>query len=123
MRHRKLSVRLGRQTAHRKALFKNMTIALFAYGKIKTTEAKAKQVARIASKMITLAMKGDLHSRRQIVAFLNDKEIIKRLYEVIAHQYQSRQPTEPGGRGGYTRIVKLGPRRGDCAPMALLELV
>ncbi len=108
--------KLGRPANQRKALFRNLVTALFAHERIKTTEAKAKEVRILADKLITLAKKGDLHARRQAAAVLNDKEVLKKLFQEIAGRYTERN-------GGYTRILKLGPRRGDAAPMVLLELV
>jgi large subunit ribosomal protein L17 len=123
MRHRQHSVRLGRQTGHRKALLRNLATALFVHGRITTTEAKAKELTRFASKLITLAKKGDLASRRRVLSEVQNKEVVKKLFEIIAVQYQNRQPSDPGGKGGYIRLVKGLPRRGDGAPTAIVELV
>jgi large subunit ribosomal protein L17 len=90
--------------------------SFFAYERIETTESKAKEISGLAEKMITLAKRGDLHSRRQVLSYLMDEEVVKKLFDAIAPKYIDRQ-------GGYTRVLKLGPRRGDAAPMAILELV
>ena len=108
--------RLGRNSSARKALFRSILTSFFAYERIETTEAKAKEISGLAEKMITLAKRGDLHARRQVLSFLMDEEVSKKLFDTIAPKYTDRQ-------GGYTRVYKLGPRRGDAAPMAMLELV
>ena len=123
MRHRQLSVRLGRQTGHRQALLRNLATSLFVHGRIMTTEAKAKELCRFASKLITLAKKGDLSSRRRVLEDIQNKEVTKKLFEIIAVQYQNRQSADSGGKGGYIRIVKGLPRKGDGAPAAIVELV
>lgn len=116
MRHRKVSRRLVSTTEHRLALMRNQVRDLLKHGRITTTLAKAKELRRYAEKMITLAKKGDLASRRRALAFIQDKEVVKKLFSEIREKYLDRP-------GGYTRIVKLGQRRGDCAPMAIVELV
>ncbi len=108
--------KLGRNMGQRKALIRNMVTSLLAHERITTTEAKARAVNRIAEKMITLGKKGDLHSRRQALAYLMEEDVVRKLFETIAPRYKDRQ-------GGYTRILKLGPRRGDGSPMVILELV
>lgn len=108
--------KLGRDSSARKALFRSILTAFFTKERIETTEAKAKEISGMADQMITLAKRGDLHARRQVLAFLVDEEVTKKLFDTIAPKYADRQ-------GGYTRIYKLGPRRGDAAPMAILELV
>lgn len=108
--------KLGRSTSARRALFRSVLTSLFKHERIETTEAKAKEIGALAEKMVTLAKRGDLHARRQIAADLSDQSIIKKLFDEIAPSYKERQ-------GGYTRILKLGPRRGDAAPMVILELV
>jgi len=108
--------KLSRPANQRKALFRNMVTDLFTHEKIRTTEVKAKEVRILADKLITLAKKGDLHSRRQAAAVLNNKDVVRKLFQEIAGRYTERN-------GGYTRILKLEPRRGDAAPMVLLELV
>lgn len=108
--------KLGRNSSARKALFRSIIVALFSQERIQTTETKAKEISGLAEKLITLAKRGDLHARRQVLAAIVDEEVTKKLFEVIAPKYTERP-------GGYTRILKLGNRRGDAAPMAILELV
>jgi large subunit ribosomal protein L17 len=116
MRHQKSGRKLGRDSAHRKALYSNLAGALIEHGRIKTTEAKAKEVRPIVEKMITLGKRGDLHAHRQAVAFLRSKAVAHKLFAEVAPRFADRP-------GGYTRVVKLDPRQGDAAPMAYLELV
>ena len=116
MRHQKAGKKLGRDSAHRKALYANLASALIEHGRIRTTEAKAKAVRPYAEKMITLGKRGDLHAHRQAVAFLRQKPTVHRLFSEIAPRYSERP-------GGYTRIIKLGARQGDAAEMAYIELV
>jgi len=118
MRHRRKGRKLGRDASHRKALFSNMAGSLFEHGRIKTTEAKAKELRPIAEKLITLARKdpGDVAAQRQAVAYPRSKDSVHRLFHEVAPRFTERP-------GGYTRIVKLGPRQGDAAPMAYIELV
>ena len=118
MRHRRAGKKLGRDSAHRKALLANLCVEVIDHERIKTTEAKAKAVKPELEKLITLAKKGDLHARRQAISTLQhpDKGVIYKLFEEIAPRYAERP-------GGYTRIVKLGPRRSDSAEMVFLELV
>ena len=116
MRHQRSGRKLGRDAAHRKALYANLAGALIEHGRIKTTEAKAKEVRPIAEKMITLGKRGDLAAHRQAVAFLRSKSLAHKLFADVAPRFAERD-------GGYTRVVKLGPRHGDAAPMAYLELV
>lgn len=116
MRHRKLSRRLVSTTEHRLALMRNQVRDLLKHGRITTTLAKAKELRRYAEKMITLAKKGDLASRRRALAFIQDKEVVRKLFSEIREKYLDRP-------GGYTRIVRLGQRRGDAAPMVIVELV
>jgi len=108
--------KFGRDSSARKALFKSVLTALFDKERIQTTEAKAKEISGLADKMITLAKRGDLHARRQVLEMIMDETVVKKLFETIAPKYKDRQ-------GGYTRVMKLGPRLGDAAPMAILELV
>ncbi len=116
MRHRKLSRRLVSTTEHRLALMRNQVRDLLKHGRITTTLAKAKELRRYAEKMITLAKKGDLAARRRALAFIQDKEVVRKLFSEIREKYLDRA-------GGYTRIIRLGQRRGDAAPMAIVELV
>ena len=116
MRHQRSGRKLGRDSAHRKALYSNLAGALIEHGRIRTTEAKAKEVRPIVEKMITLGKRGDLHAHRQAVAFLRSKDAAHKLFTEVAPRFAERP-------GGYTRVVKLGPRPGDSAPMAYLELV
>ena len=116
MRHQKKGRKLGRDSAHRKALYSNLAGALIEHGRIRTTEAKAKEVRPIVEKMITLGKRGDVAAHRQAVAFLRSKAVAHTLFADVAPRFADRP-------GGYTRIVKLGPRQGDSARMAYLELV
>jgi large subunit ribosomal protein L17 len=116
MRHHRSGKKLGRDSAHRKALYANLAASLIEHGRIKTTEAKAKAVRPIAEKMITLGRRGDLAARRQALAFLRSQEIVHLLFAEVAPRFADRN-------GGYTRIVKIGPRQGDGAETAYLELV
>jgi large subunit ribosomal protein L17 len=116
MRHQRSGKKLGRDSAHRKALFANLTASLIEHGRIKTTETKAKAVRPIAEKMITLGREGSIHARRQALAYLRTQEVVHKLFSEVAPRFAGRP-------GGYTRIVKLGPRQGDSAPMAYLEFV
>lgn len=108
--------KLGRNTGQRGALLRSSTTALLKHGRIETTEPKAKELSGIVEKMISLGKKGDLHSRRQAAAYLLDESVVKNLFENISPKYAERQ-------GGYTRMIKTGNRRGDAAPMVILELV
>ena len=116
MRHQKRGRKIGRDSAHRKSLYANLTSELIVHGRIRTTLAKAKEVRPVAEQMITLGKRGDLHAHRQAVAFLRQKPTVHRLFAEIAPRYAERP-------GGYTRIIKLGPRLGDAAEMAYIELV
>ena len=116
MRHKVAGRKLGRSTAHRRALYRNLVTDLLGYGKITTTEAKAKEVRGLAEKMITLGKEGGLHSRRQALSFIIDKKVTEKVFTELASRYAQRP-------GGYTRIIKLGPRLGDGAAMVKLELV
>lgn len=116
MRHRKGLRKLNRTSSHRKAMFSNMAASLLIHEQINTTLPKAKEMRRIADKMITLGKRGDLHARRQAFAFLRDEAAVAKLFDVLAARYQDRP-------GGYTRVLKAGFRYGDAAPMAMLELV
>ena len=110
--HRKL----GRPTAHRKSMLRNQTTDLLREGRITTTLTRAKETRRMAEKMITLGKRGDLHARRQVLAYVFDETVVSKLFDEIAPKYADRN-------GGYTRILKLGPRQGDNAEVVFLELV
>lgn len=116
MRHKKFGRALGRSSAHRSAMFRNMVTSLFEHERIVTTREKAKEVRPIAEKMITLAKKGDLHARRQALNFIRSKKIVAKLFDEIGGQFKDRN-------GGYTRIIQTGIRQGDAASMAIIELV
>lgn len=115
MRHNSAGRRLG-TTIHRIAMFRNMVTSFLEHEKITTTDAKAKELRSIAEKMITLGKKGDLHATRQAAAYIRDKKVVTKLFTTIAPRYADRP-------GGYTRIIKLGIRPGDNAPVSILELV
>lgn len=108
--------KLGRRSDHRNAMLRNQVQSLFENGRIETTVTRAKETRRMAEKMITLGKKGDLHSRRRAIAYIYKDEVVDKLFSDIAPKYSDRN-------GGYTRILKLGPRRGDGSEMAILELV
>ena len=108
--------KLGRPTAHRRSMLRNLVTDLFREERIQTTDKRAKEARRVAEKLITLAKRGDLHARRQALAYIYKTETVHKLFEEIAPLYKERN-------GGYTRILKLGPRQGDAAEMAILELV
>ncbi|MDD4199771.1 MAG: 50S ribosomal protein L17 [Eubacteriales bacterium] len=108
--------KLGRDSAHRKAMLRNLVTDLLREGRIQTTEHRAKEARKQAEKMITLGKRGDLHARRQAMAYIFDETVVTKLFEEIAPKYSDRQ-------GGYTRILKLGPRQGDAAEVVFLELV
>ena len=116
MRHRKRSRRLVGKWEHRQALLRNLLMALFLHERIRTTEAKAKELRRLADKMIVLAKRGDLAARRQALSILPNKMVVRKLFSEIKDRYLDRQ-------SGFTRIVRLGPRRGDAAMMVFIELV
>ena len=116
MRHQRTGKKLGRDSSHRRALYANLTAELIEHERIKTTVTKAKAVKPIAEQMITLGRRGDMHARRQAVAFLGSKDIVHKLFAELGPRYAERP-------GGYSRIVRLGPRPGDSAEMVYLELV
>lgn len=116
MRHKIAGKRLGRTTSHRMAMFRNMVTSLFEHERIVTTVEKAKELRPIAEKMITLGKRGDLHSRRQALSFIRSKDVVDKLFTDIKDKFADR-------KGGYTRILKTGTRRGDAASMAIIELV
>ena len=108
--------KLGRTTDQRRAMLRAMVTLLFANGKIETTVTRAKEVAAMTEKMITLAKAGDLHKKRQVLSYVTKEGVAKKLFDEIAPSYDGRQ-------GGYTQIIKIGPRRGDAAEMAIIKLV
>ena len=108
--------KLGVNSAHRRSMLRNLVTDLFKYGRIQTTDCRAKEARREAEKLITLAKRNDLHARRQAMAYIKDEDVVAKLFDEIAGKYADRQ-------GGYTRILKLGVRRGDAAPMVIIELV
>ena len=116
MRHNKIGRKLGRKTAHRKALMSNLASALITHKRIKTTDAKAKELRMYVEPLITFAKKGDLHSRRQVLKKIRHKAIVKELFDNIGPTFSNRN-------GGYTRIIKLGFRDNDCAPISMIEFV
>ncbi len=116
MRHRKAGLKLNRTSSHRNAMFRNMVTSLFKHDRIRTTDAKAKELRRWADKMVTLAKRGDLHARRQALSIMMEKDVVHKLFEEASDRFGSIN-------GGYTRLVKLGTRPGDAASVTLVELV
>ena len=116
MRHRKSGVKLNRTTSHRQAMFRNMVTSLLKYDRIKTTDAKAKELRRWADHIVTLAKRGDLHARRMAMSIVREKDVVHKIFEEAPKRFGSIS-------GGYTRIVKIGRRPGDAAAMTLVELV
>lgn len=116
MRHKRGGSKLGRLSAHRWAMFRNLLTALFRHERITTTVAKAKVLRPLADRLVTLAKRDDLHARRQVLTLVPDTAVVRRMFDSIAARYADR-------RGGYTRIIPAGTRRGDAAPLAVLELV
>ena len=108
--------KLGRKTDHRRAMLRAMTTYLLENERIETTVTRAREVSAMAEKMITLGKRGDLHAKRQALSYITKREVVTKLFDVIAPRYENRN-------GGYTRVIKIGPRRGDSAEMAILELV
>jgi large subunit ribosomal protein L17 len=116
MRHRARSAKLGRTAAHRKALYRNMVTSLLEHERIETTDAKAKEVRRLADRMITLGKRGTLHARRQALSVIRKREITAKVFDDLAERFRSRP-------GGYTRVLKVRRRTGDAAPLSIVELV
>ena len=116
MRHRKAGRQFGRNSSHRLALFRNLVTSLLEHGHIETTEAKAKELRGIADRMITLGKRGDLHAKRQALAYVMSRDVVAKLFSEIA-------PRSADRNGGYTRVIKTRVRNGDSAPMAIIELV
>jgi large subunit ribosomal protein L17 len=116
MRHRVAGRKLSRDTAHRIAMYRNLVTDLLRYERVVTTEAKAKEARALAENMITLGKEGSLHSRRQAISFITDKKVVAKVFDELAPRYAQRV-------GGYTRLIRLGPRNGDGALMVRMELV
>lgn len=116
MRHKKAGTKLGRNTSHRRAMLRNMVTSLIKYEQIVTTDARAKAIRPIAEKMIGLAKRGDLHARRQALSYMQDKEVVHHLFDVLKEKFEKRQ-------GGYLRIVKKGFRKGDGSPVSIVRLL
>ena len=116
MRHRVAGVKLGRTSAHRKAMFRNLVTSLLEHEAVRTTDAKAKEVRRWGDQMITLAKQGTLHARRRAAAVVRQSSIVKKLFDELGPRYASRN-------GGYTRVIKIGLRAGDAAALSVVELV
>lgn len=116
MRHRKSGLKLNRTSSHRNAMFRNMVTSLFKHDRIKTTDAKAKELRRWADNLVTLAKRGDLHARRQALAIIQERKVVDKLFNDAQDKYGS-------SNGGYTRITKIGLRSGDAASMSLIELI
>ncbi len=116
MRHQKKGRKIGTSASHRKAIFEGLARQVIVHERVQTTEAKAKELRPFVEKIITLGKKGDLHARRQALSVLRDREVVHKLFAEIGPRYADRE-------GGYTRILKIGPRIGDAAPIALIELV
>ena len=114
MRHLNRGRKLNRTSSHRKALFKNLVLALVRHGRIRTTDAKAKELRRVADRMVTLGKRGDLAAKRRAFDFIQSHTVVKRLFDEIAPRFKDRN-------GGYTRVVKFGWRRGDAAPLSIIE--
>lgn len=108
--------KLGRPTDQRRAMLRNLVTSFLKHGRIQTTVTRAKETKNLAEKMITLAKRGDLHARRQVLSFVTEEDVVKKLFDEVAPKYTERN-------GGYTRIIKVGPRRGDGAEEVILELV
>jgi large subunit ribosomal protein L17 len=116
MRHRRLSRNLSRNASHRKAMLRNMVTSLFKFEQLETTDEKAKELRRVAEKMITLSKRGDLHARRQALGFIKDKAVTHKLFEELKDRYLQRQ-------GGYVRIAKKGTRKGDGALVSVIQIL
>ncbi len=116
MRHRKTGRKLSRSSSHRQAMLRNMATSLLEHERIETTDAKAKELKRFADRMITLGKRGDLHARRQALSVLQSKEVTAKLFGDLAERFRDRP-------GGYTRVIKVGNRVGDAAPISIIELV
>lgn len=116
MRYGKSGSKLGRSTAHKKAMLRNMATSIIKFEKIKTTDSKAQELKRVTDKLVTLGKRGDLHARRQALSFVRDRAMVAKLFDELSERYRNRA-------GGYTRVIKLGSRAGDNAPMSIIELI
>jgi len=116
MRHGKTGKKLGRTASHRIAMLRNMVTSFLKYEKIKTTDVKAKELKKVAEKMVTLGKRGDLHARRQVAAYVREKDVIAKLFSELSMRYRD-------WNGGYTKVIKIGHRIGDNAPMSMIELI
>ena len=116
MRHGISGKKLGRTSSHRMAMFRNMVTSFLKYEKVKTTDVKAKELKKVAEQMITLGKRGDLHARRQALAFVRDPAVVGKLFSELSERYRERA-------GGYTRIMKMGYRTGDNAPLSIIEFI
>jgi large subunit ribosomal protein L17 len=116
MRHGKSGKKLGRTSSHRIAMLRNMVTSFLKYEKIRTTDVKAKELKKVAEKMVTLGKRGDLHARRQAASFVREKDVVAKLFDELSVRYRD-------WNGGYTRIVKMGYRIGDNAPMSMIEFI
>lgn len=116
MRHNKSGKRLGRNTSHRTAMLRNMVTSLFEHEKLTTTDSRAKELRKVADRMITLGKRGDLHARRQVLSVIRDQKVVAKLFDQIGPRFKNRP-------GGYTRIIKVGSRLGDNAPQSIIALV
>ena len=115
MRHRRAGRKLNRTAAHRRALFRNLVTALLEHERIRTTDPKAKEVRRLTDRIITLGKRGSLHARRRALAFVRKESVVRKLFDEVAPRFRNRP-------GGYTRVIKVGPRLGDAAPQSIVEL-
>src|SRR5512143_378477 len=115
MRHLKAGRKLNRTSSHRKALFRNLVTSLIEHEHVRTTDAKAKELRRVADRMITLGKRGSLHARRQALAYIRSRSVVTKLFDEVAARFKERA-------GGYTRVIKIGHRHGDAAPMSVIEL-
>ncbi len=115
MRHRKSGLKLNRTASHRRAMFRNMATSLIKHGRIKTTDAKAREISRWADHLVSLAKRGDLHARRQALSIIQEKAVVHKLFREAPERFAERS-------GGYTRVTKLGVRKGDAAPVSMVEL-
>ena len=116
MRYGKSGSKLGRTTAHKKAMLRNMATSIIKYEKIRTTDSKAQELKRVADKLVTLGKRGDLHARRQASSFVRDRAMVGKLFDELSERYRTRE-------GGYTRVIKVGHRIGDNAPISIVEFI